>query len=267
MHKPVGIDVVQVVTQSGRRIRCLRPPPPHPLVQKCCRPKMATQFSLHPSSKNLLTLQFIAEHFSMTLKNYVKSLIGQKSATALKRYSIHARYLVNRLVVSRLHQAMLNPLNRARYAKRPNRYLEIGPGYEVIDGFETINVVSGRNVTYIGNAAKRMPFGDNTFDVVYASHVIEHLPWYQVKLAVREWVRILKPGGALEIWTPHGLRIAKAFVDAEERGIQDFHNDGWWPLTKSTIHVSGHLVASFRTAMAQVTTIQIGINPYFRRAI
>ncbi len=40
-----------------------------------------------------------------------------------------------------------------------------------------------------------MPFADASFDVVMAAHVIEHLP--DPQLALKEMVRVLKPGGML----------------------------------------------------------------------
>jgi hypothetical protein len=40
--------------------------------------------------------------------------------------------------------------------------------------------------------------------------------------------RVLVPGGQLEVWTPNALKIAKAFVQAEETGSEEFHQDGWW---------------------------------------
>ncbi len=40
-----------------------------------------------------------------------------------------------------------------------------------------------------------MPFADASFDVVMAAHVIEHLP--EPQLALREMVRVLRPGGML----------------------------------------------------------------------
>jgi len=137
------------------------------------------------------------------------------------------RYRLNKAIVAPLHKALLNPVNRARYSERENRKLEIGPGHDVLEGFETLDVTTRANVTYVGNALQ-LPLPSNTFAVVYASHIIEHVPWYQVEAAIREWVRVLKPGGVLQIWTPNGLPIAKAFVDAEENGAMDFHNDGWW---------------------------------------
>lgn len=137
------------------------------------------------------------------------------------------RYRVNRAAAAPLHRLFLNPINRARYSERQNRRLEIGPGVDVLEGFETVDVTTRRNVTYVGHAL-RLPLPSETFSVVYASHIIEHVPWYQVEAAIREWVRVLKPGGVLQIWTPNGLRIAKAFVEAEENGSQDFHNDRWW---------------------------------------
>lgn len=120
------------------------------------------------------------------------------------------------------------PINKIRNSKKYERRLEIGPGPERIDGFETINVVWGKNVDYIADASKRLPFNSGVFDLIYASHVLEHIPWYQVDEVMKEWVRLLKPGGSVEIWVPNGLLIAKTFVDAEEGTSNQIHNDGWY---------------------------------------
>ena len=120
------------------------------------------------------------------------------------------------------------PINKARNAGKTVRQLEIGPGPNRIPAFETLNVVGGPAVDYVADASKGMPFPSETFDLVYASHIIEHIPWYRTETSLKDWVRVLKSGGRLEIWTPDTLKIARAFVDAEERGDQAYHNDDWW---------------------------------------
>ena len=42
---------------------------------------------------------------------------------------------------------------------------------------------------------------DNTYDFVYSSHTIEHLP--DPSEAVKNWFRVVKPGGYLIIYLPH----------------------------------------------------------------
>lgn len=125
-------------------------------------------------------------------------------------------------------QRILTPVRLARNRGKPVRRLEIGPGSKRIPGFETLNIIGGPQVDYVANAVSKLPFPDRTFDVIYASHIIEHIPWYQLESAISEWVRKLKPGGLLEVWTPDAVKIAKAFVDAEEKGVQSFTADAWW---------------------------------------
>ena len=48
--------------------------------------------------------------------------------------------------------------------------------------------------------AMALEFPDNTFDVVYASNLLHHLP--NPKLAIREMHRVLKPGGKACFWEP-----------------------------------------------------------------
>lgn len=50
-----------------------------------------------------------------------------------------------------------------------------------------------------GNA-QRLPFGDQSFDVVLCAEVLEHLPDY--RSALDEMARVLKPGGRLAISVP-----------------------------------------------------------------
>jgi SAM-dependent methyltransferase len=90
------------------------------------------------------------------------------------------------------------------------RRLEIGPGKRPISGFETLNIV-GRP-TYRADASARLPISTDTFDLVYASHVLEHIPWHKTDSTLKEWVRILKPGGILEIWVPNAQIIAAALL-------------------------------------------------------
>jgi SAM-dependent methyltransferase len=136
---------------------------------------------------------------------------------------------VARMLVSCTHRLFLNPTNKWRHSQKEVRFLEIGPGRgERLPGFETLDLISRWKVDYVADASKSLPFRDNVFDLVYASHIIEHVPWYELERVIREWARIIKPGGALEVWAPDAVKIARAFADAEENGCTSFHNDGWW---------------------------------------
>lgn len=103
--------------------------------------------------------------------------------------------------------------------------MEIGPGNQRLPGFETLDIVGGPNVDYVWDAGKPLPFKDNTFDLIYASHVLEHIPWYKSEEVLKEWVRVLKHGGSLEIWVPDGLKLCKFLMDAETGAIEHIPDD------------------------------------------
>lgn len=47
-----------------------------------------------------------------------------------------------------------------------------------------------------------LPFKDNVADVLYSSHVIEDVPCEFTASALREWARVLKPGGMMIVMHP-----------------------------------------------------------------
>lgn len=132
------------------------------------------------------------------------------------------------LALTPIQKFVTGPIRSRRNERKPQRLLEIGPGHKRLEGFETFNVTGGLNIDYVGDATRGLPFKDNSFDLIYASHILEHVAWYKTDEVLREWARVLKPGGDLEIWVPDGLKIAKAFVDAETSGSREFHADNWW---------------------------------------
>lgn len=56
-------------------------------------------------------------------------------------------------------------------------------------------------VDRVGNAAAPMPFGDEEFPFVYSSHCLEDIA--DTEGTLREWTRILRPGGYLILHVPH----------------------------------------------------------------
>lgn len=119
-----------------------------------------------------------------------------------------------------------NRINLQRNQGKTNRKLEFGSSTGRRQGFETVNIVPGRAVDYVLDCTRRLPFANDTFDLIYASHVIEHLPWYSLCEVLQEWVRVLRPGGRLELWVPDGLKVCQSVLAAENDRLVGCP-DGW----------------------------------------
>lgn len=161
------------------------------------------------------------------LKQFVKARASPELLRSLRsiRASLQKR---QRFILTIWGRMVKNQINLRINTKKSRRYLEIGPGNARLPSFETVDVFGGWNVDYVCDAAKPLPFKDGTFDLIYASHVLEHIPWYKTEEVLKEWVRVLKHGGELEVWVPDGLKICKTLIEAELDGVNHIDEDGWY---------------------------------------
>lgn len=93
--------------------------------------------------------------------------------------------------------------------------VEIGHGNTRI-GPDWVNVSAKRlsNTDVVCSWGEgRLPFSDEEFDIVYASHCLEHIPWYKTIDALKEARRVAKNGGVLEVWVPDFQYIVNCYHD------------------------------------------------------
>ena len=62
-----------------------------------------------------------------------------------------------------------------------------------------------------------LPFDDETFDVVFSSHILEHLPYWAEYHIMSDWVRVLKSGGAIHTIVPSWEWVAKEVLKPPEK--------------------------------------------------
>lgn len=76
--------------------------------------------------------------------------------------------------------------------------------------------VDGRSLFMQLDATRPLPFGDATFDWVYAEHFIEHITLREGVGWLKEVRRVLKPKGFARITTPDLRRYAAAYLADDE---------------------------------------------------
>ena len=138
-------------------------------------------------------------------------------------------------------------LNCIRYNK--NIKLNLGSGNQNIPGYLSVDLYDKRADVLMD--ARKLEFKDNSVVEIVASHLIEHLNPYHIESILREWRRVLKPGGRLVIEMPNIAELCKRFGPAsknERYGILNAiygtvntsgiggpdnnvspHLFGWWP--------------------------------------
>ena len=105
-----------------------------------------------------------------------------------------------------------------------NRRLHIG-GKQVHPEWEIINAIPGPGVNHLGNAKDLSQFQDNCFTEIYGSHVLEHFNYAnELPAVLKEWYRVLKPGGKLYISVPDLDKLAALFINKKQLNLeQRFH--------------------------------------------
>jgi predicted SAM-dependent methyltransferase len=91
--------------------------------------------------------------------------------------------------------------------------IHIGSGPLVDPRFVNIDIQPYPSVHILGDGA-RLDFPDNSIDLIYASHTIEHFSHREIQSILSEWHRVLKPGGRLFLSVPDFEKLAKMYTEA-----------------------------------------------------
>lgn len=122
--------------------------------------------------------------------------------------------------------------------------LEIGPGLTPNEGFQTLDIRDLPGIDHVADASKPLPFKDGTFSKVLACHVIEHFSHRETLDILKEWARIIEPGGEIELHCPDlewafkkyaageiGLGVAVLNTFGSQQYEFDYHKAGFDLLT------------------------------------
>jgi len=99
--------------------------------------------------------------------------------------------------------------------------LEIGPGdgaatHGLDEIWETLTANPRTSATFHAHwGYETLPILDETYDLVYASHVIEHIAWYKTVGALKDVYRILQDDGVIELWTVDFAYVVNRYLDGK----------------------------------------------------
>ena len=103
------------------------------------------------------------------------------------------------------------------------RRLHIG-GKDVKAGWEIFDAIAAGHVDHVGNARDLSRFADGTFAQLYASHVLEHFDYKDaIAIVLKEWRRVLKPGGILCVSVPDMERLCHLYLTPRLAPEMRFH--------------------------------------------
>jgi predicted SAM-dependent methyltransferase len=95
------------------------------------------------------------------------------------------------------------------------KYLNLGCGNRFNNGKEWVNIdfTSADPCVKAHNLREGVPLHDNSVDVVYHSHLLEHFAKHEAPVFLSECRRVLKPGGVLRVAVPDLEGITRTYLE------------------------------------------------------
>jgi predicted SAM-dependent methyltransferase len=89
--------------------------------------------------------------------------------------------------------------------------LHLGCGKRFIPGFIHIDAIDYPHVDHVTSIDSLSFIPDNTIDLIYNCHVLEHFKRRDVPRILAEWLRVLRPGGTLRVAVPDFAALSKLY--------------------------------------------------------
>ena len=97
--------------------------------------------------------------------------------------------------------------------------LHLGCGSRYIPDFVHIDLADYPHIDYKSDVSDLSMFEDNSADLIYACHVLEHFKRDETEKILTEWYRVLKPGGSLRIAVPDFEAIVTVYEKYSDMGL------------------------------------------------
>ena len=99
-------------------------------------------------------------------------------------------------------------------------YLNLGCGQRFHKDWSNIDFVSQSEYVQAHNLLQGIPFSNESFEVVYHSHVLEHFSKTDGKKFIQECYRVLKPNGIIRIAVPDLAQIINEYTKNLQKAIE-----------------------------------------------
>jgi SAM-dependent methyltransferase len=76
-----------------------------------------------------------------------------------------------------------------------------------------------KNKIYWADVTKKIPLPDNSVEVLYSSHMLEHLDRSEVKVFLKEAKRVLVIGGIIRILVPDIAKLVKKYHESRDADL------------------------------------------------
>jgi len=93
--------------------------------------------------------------------------------------------------------------------------LNLGDGGVEIEGYVGRDIVRGEDIAVL-------PYEDGSIEEVRASHCLEHFGLRDIPQILKEWVRVLQPGGRLRVAVPDFEELAQQYLAGAAMPIQNY---------------------------------------------
>lgn len=95
--------------------------------------------------------------------------------------------------------------------------LHIGCGNIYLDGWENLDIFSSSKAD-IYSSALVIPRPRETYDLIYACHILEHFNRHLIMTVLNHWKDLLKPGGVLRLAVPDFDAVYEYYNDYDPLG-------------------------------------------------
>lgn len=96
--------------------------------------------------------------------------------------------------------------------------LHLGCGKRYIPGFVHVDLDSFPHIDYQSDVAHLPMFEDESVSLIYSSHTLEYFDRIEVQEVLKEWRRVLRPGGILRVAVPDFEALVKVYQQHGDLG-------------------------------------------------